>query len=196
MRLPVCVGSARFAIRRRYRVAKYSITPSLTWKLFAVQEATIVRNLILDSENIALVCVQEHMEADYAATSPEKELDLLRSMAEALSWPVILLPVARKQAAEAIASSERRTLLVCGGYLEGAVTRAVLGALLDGYDVFIVEDAVSSLEPEKANTFLSRIRDCGGCVVTTRQTILELLSTGGTEQTCEVLRAFLKSCHS
>jgi len=75
-----------------------------------------------------------------------------------------------------IAEMGRSGLVVCGGLLEGAVTQLSLAALMNGLDVFVVVDLVSSAEPEKASLFLSRITSCGGHTLSYRQVILELLS--------------------
>lgn len=75
-----------------------------------------------------------------------------------------------------IASMSRRSLILCGGLLEGGVTQIALSSLLDGYDVYICADRLVTGDPGREETYLDRIRYCAGHIVTTRQIILELLS--------------------
>lgn len=71
----------------------------------------------------------------------------------------------------------RSSLIICGGLLEGAVTQISLTALMNGLDVFVVQDLVSTSEPHMDFSFLSRITACGGHALTYRQTVLELLAS-------------------
>jgi len=75
-----------------------------------------------------------------------------------------------------ITAMGRSGLVMCGGLLEGAVTQISLAALMNGLDVFVAVDLVSTAEPDKASLFLSRISSCGGHTLSYRQIILELLS--------------------
>jgi len=75
-----------------------------------------------------------------------------------------------------ITAMGRSGLVICGGLLEGAVTQISLAALMNGLDVFVAVDLVSSAEPDKSSLFLSRISSCGGHTLSYRQIILELLS--------------------
>lgn len=77
------------------------------------------------------------------------------------------------QVRDKIAAPEKRTLLLAGGLLEGAVTQVAVSALLDGFDVFVIADLCCTAEPEYFDLFRDRIRDCGATFVTAKQVILE-----------------------
>ena len=76
-----------------------------------------------------------------------------------------------KTVSYAIASASRRSLILCGGLLEGAVTQIAISALLDGYDVFVVDDLCLTEQTEYRRVFIDRIKDCGGSFVTARQVL-------------------------
>lgn len=75
-----------------------------------------------------------------------------------------------------IAGLQRRSLLLCGRLLEGALTQIALNTLLQGYNVFVPADLALSAETGREPLFLGRIASCGGFILTRRQIVLELLS--------------------
>lgn len=75
-----------------------------------------------------------------------------------------------------IAGLQRRSLLLCGRLLEGALTQIALNTLLQGFNVFVPADLVLSAETGREPLFLDRIASCGGFILTRRQIVLELLS--------------------
>ena len=75
-----------------------------------------------------------------------------------------------------IASLQRRSLLLCGRLLEGALTQIALSTLLQGYNVFVPADLALSAEAGREPLFLGRIASCGGFILTRRQIVLEFLS--------------------
>lgn len=76
----------------------------------------------------------------------------------------------------AIAPHQKRSLVIAGGFLEGAVTLGAISTLLDGYNVHVVVDFVETIEPDVAHICYDRIRDCGGVLTTHTQLVLELLA--------------------
>jgi len=91
-----------------------------------------------------------------------------------------------------ITEMSRSALVICGGLLEGAVTQISLAALMNGLDVFVAVDLVSTAEPDKASLFLSRISSCGGHTLSYRQILLELLSGERDQSRRTPLEALLK----
>ena len=94
---------------------------------------------------------------------------------------------------ERIKAMGRRSLIVCGALLEGAVTQVSLGTLMDGYDVFVPADLVLSAEPRREQIFLDRITSCGGNIMTRTQIILELLSVLKSSSEREPLEQLLRN---
>lgn len=75
-----------------------------------------------------------------------------------------------------IASLQKRSLIIGGGALEGAVTQTAIHTLMDGYDVFVPADLCIGLDEALVPVHLDRIRDSGGIVTSHRQLVLELLA--------------------
>ena len=77
---------------------------------------------------------------------------------------------------DGIATLQKRSLIIGGATLEGAVTQTAIHTLLDGYDVFIPADLCVGLNDDLVTVHLDRIRDSGGIVTSHRQLVLELLA--------------------
>lgn len=77
---------------------------------------------------------------------------------------------------ERVAELGRRSIILTGGLLEGAVTQIALASILDGFDIFICVDLVCSAEHASVGLFLDRLKNYGADVVTKRQIALEMLS--------------------
>lgn len=86
---------------------------------------------------------------------------------------------------------QSRSLLIFGSLLESAVTQISLSALLDGYDVFVVADFTQTKEHAYRESFLNRIRECGGTIVTMRQAVRELAANENETSNAEALGALL-----
>ena len=121
--------------------------------------------------------------------------DLL-SLASAIGAPVLDQSECREFVVDdtlrsSVAEMNRRSLILCGGLLEGAVTQVALSFLLEGYDIYVCADQVVCGDPEREAMYLDRIRYCAGHIVTTRQIILELLSQEKEEAARAPLEALL-----
>lgn len=75
-----------------------------------------------------------------------------------------------------IAALQKRSLIIGGGALEGAVTQTAIHTLMDGYDVFVPADLCVGVDEALVSVHLDRIRDSGGIVTSHRQLVLELLA--------------------
>lgn len=83
------------------------------------------------------------------------------------------------------------TLILCGVETHICIYQTALGALIDGYHVWVPADAVSSRTPQNYQTGLARIKEIGGHVANTELIIYELLQKAGTPQ-FKALLPFLK----
>lgn len=73
-----------------------------------------------------------------------------------------------------IAALGRPSLILCGGLLEGALSRLAINALLNGLNIFIVVDGVLSLQPDLKDIMLLRLMGCGAQLTSRLQVLLEL----------------------
>lgn len=88
---------------------------------------------------------------------------------------------------------KRRSLILLGALLEGAVTQITLSMLLEGYDIYVCADQVRAADAAREGIFLERIRFCAGHVVTMPQILLELLSREQEDTKRQSLLALLNS---
>ncbi|MBU0730728.1 MAG: isochorismatase family protein [Proteobacteria bacterium] len=95
-----------------------------------------------------------------------------------------------QKAAEALGGGVN-TLIVCGVETHICIYQTVLGALKEGYNVWVASDAVSSRVPHNYETGLERIRQIGGIVGSTEMIIYDLLMKAGTDE-FRALLPFLK----
>ncbi len=151
---------------------------------------------ILVAANCALVTVVEPLSVDASPPENSPDFALMKQLAEAINAPILQLVdvddfVVDEKLRMAIAAMGHRSLIVCGGLLEGAVTQIAMSSLLDGYDVYVCADQLLTGDPEREAIYLDRIRYCAGHIVTTRQIILELLSQEKEEAARAPLEALL-----
>lgn len=92
-----------------------------------------------------------------------------------------------------IAGLKKHVIVICGGYLEGAITQITLSGLLDGYDVFVVADLCHCLDQKHQMMFFDRLRSCGAHVVTCKQLIYEAIAQNTEKEAAPRLRALLAS---
>jgi len=92
-----------------------------------------------------------------------------------------------------IASFEKKSLIIAGALLEGAVTQVSIATLLEGFDVFLCRDLCETDDKTNADIFINRIRDCGAHIVTQQQIVLEVLAQCKDAQYREALESFLSS---
>jgi nicotinamidase-related amidase len=136
---------------------------------------------ILVASNCAVVSVIEPLSSGTLSADNSPDFGMMTLLAEAIGAPVLQLVseadfVVDDDLFSRIAEMKRRTLILCGGLLEGAVTQIALAALLEGYDTYICADQTVTADTDRESVFLERIRFCNGHIVTTRQVLLELLS--------------------
>ena len=134
---------------------------------------------ILIANNCALIFVDEVHAGGGAPNGVDRSAS--SALAEAIKAPVLDLSADKPFLMEngmrsRIAELNRRTLILEGRFLEGAVTQIALSCLLEGYEVYVCADQVATGEPDREEMYLDRIRYCNGHIVTTRQIILEILA--------------------
>ncbi len=88
---------------------------------------------------------------------------------------------------EAVRSSGRKRLLVCGIETHICVCQTVLDALHRGYLVQVVTDAVGTRKPEDHLIALERMRAAGATVTTSEALIYEITLRADTEEFKKVL---------
>lgn len=83
------------------------------------------------------------------------------------------------------------TLILCGVETHICMYQTAIGAILEGYKVWVPADAVSSRVRHNHRTGINRIREIGGVVANTEMVIYELLHKAGSQEFKELL-PFLK----
>jgi nicotinamidase-related amidase len=74
------------------------------------------------------------------------------------------------------------TLLICGVETHICIYQTVVGALRDGYGVWVVADAVSSRTPVNDRLGQERLRELGAVLAPAEMIIYELLQRAGTDK--------------
>lgn len=77
---------------------------------------------------------------------------------------------------------EVNTFLVCGVETHICIYQTVVGALQEGYHVWVVSDAVSSRTPLNDRLGQQRMHDLGAVLAPAEMIIYEMLQRAGTEQ--------------
>lgn len=72
-----------------------------------------------------------------------------------------------------LARTNRASLLICGYWLDEAVTFTALNALGEGYDIYLLVDASPSLDMAERHTAILRLVQAGIVPTTTRQALRE-----------------------
>lgn len=152
---------------------------------------------ILVASNCAVISVVEPLVSGTVPSETSVDFGMMTLLAQAIDAPILQLIgdadfVVDEDLFARIAEMKRRTLILCGGLLEGAVTQIALAALLEGYDIYICADQLVCGDPERQDIFLDRIRYCAGHIVTTRQILLELLSQEKNAERRAPLESLLK----
>ena len=83
------------------------------------------------------------------------------------------------------------TLLICGVETHICIYQSVIGALQQGYDVWVVADAVSSRSQLNDQLGRERLRDLGAIIAPAEMIIYELLQKAGTDE-FKAMHPFLK----
>lgn len=83
---------------------------------------------------------------------------------------------------EALQNTKRNQLLITGVEAHICVLQTVLGAKEQGYQPFVVQDAIASLDEREQAAGLRRMERDGAEIVTTQMAIFELLGAAGTPE--------------
>jgi nicotinamidase-related amidase len=89
--------------------------------------------------------------------------------------------------AAAIATAERKQVLLCGVETHICVCQTAHDLLAQGFQVHVAGDAVSSRTEDNWRNGLSRIEHAGGIVTSTESAIYELLYRAGTPEFSAIL---------
>jgi hypothetical protein len=92
---------------------------------------------------------------------------------------------------KAIAATGRTQLIVCGHWLEEAVTLATLRALAVGYDTFVPVDAAPAYDPQHTSIAHMRLVHAGAAPTTTAQILCEWSALTRPSATSNALLALL-----
>ncbi|MCA9425932.1 MAG: isochorismatase family protein [Candidatus Omnitrophica bacterium] len=79
-----------------------------------------------------------------------------------------------------------QTLLLGGIETHICIAQTALHALLAGYQVHVLVDAVGSREPAATKTAVNRIKEAGGIVSTTEMALYELMGKAGSPEFKEI----------
>jgi len=82
----------------------------------------------------------------------------------------------------------RKQLVICGMEAHVCVLQSALGFKCDGYEAYVVADAVSSRAPANCTAALVRLRENGVETVTTEMVVFEWLGQAGTPEFKELSR--------
>ncbi len=83
---------------------------------------------------------------------------------------------------QALEEMGRRQLIVCGMETHVCVMQTVLTALEQGFEPFVVRDAVVSMHKPDFKAGLERMAQAGAALVTTQMAVFELLRAAGTPE--------------
>jgi nicotinamidase-related amidase len=78
-------------------------------------------------------------------------------------------------------------LLLCGIEAHVCVLQTCLDLLKDGFNVFVVADAISARNPENTRLAMDRMRDAGALIVSTEMVFFELLERAATDEFKQIL---------
>lgn len=136
---------------------------------------------MIAARNCAIILIEEPLARSGGVNSEAPQWSLAADLADAIEAPLLEL----RGGADFLIDSaligkfgemRRRSLILLGALLEGAVTQIALSMLLEGYDVYVCADQVRAADATREGIFLERIRFCAGHVVTFPQILLEILS--------------------
>lgn len=153
---------------------------------------------MIAARNCAVVLVEEPLARNGSVNSDVLQWSLASDLADAIAAPLLDLRgqndfVVDSAFMAKFAELKRRSLILLGALLEGAVTQIALSMLLEGYDIYVCADQVKTADAARENIFLDRIRFCAGHVVTFPQILLELLSQQENDKKRESLLALLNA---
>jgi hypothetical protein len=153
---------------------------------------------MLVARHCAVILVEEPLARRQALTGETLQWSLAADLAGAIAAPLLDLRgrsdfIVDDALMAKFAALQRRSLIVLGALLEGAVTQIALSMLLEGYDLYVCADQVRAADAAREGVFLERIRFCAGHVVTLPQILLELLSREQDDKKRQSLLALLNA---
>lgn len=115
---------------------------------------------------------------------PEKLGGTLNTVREASGFPTaiskMLFSACTPRVLEAIQTSRRHSILLCGVEAHICVLQTALDLLVEGYTVYVARDAISSRTPENLAVGWERMMRAGAIPTSTESAIFELLHEAGT----------------
>lgn len=115
-----------------------------------------------------------------------------RSKGERVEFRPSDVPWEASPVARTIAASMRTQILICGFWLEDAVTLLTLRALRAGIDVYVCVDAIAALREDQKETFYSRLQQHNAVPTTAGQAIREWSALCGDENICSRLSPIIE----
>jgi nicotinamidase-related amidase len=91
-----------------------------------------------------------------------------------------------KKFKEKLTTLKVKALVICGIEAHVCVLQTALDALKAGYEVYVVEDAVSSRKKTDWNTAVERLRQGGAHIVSAEMMIFQLMEKAGTDEFKEI----------
>ncbi len=117
---------------------------------------------------------------------PEKLGPTANAVREAAGFPTaigkLLFSACTPQTLAALASSGRKTVLLCGVEAHVCMLQTALDLREHGYEVFAARDALSSRTPENAEIGWQRMQQAGVLPTSTESALFELLEEAGTPE--------------
>lgn len=89
---------------------------------------------------------------------------------------------------EALASTDRRQVVIAGMESHICIVQTALSALMQGFDVHVVGDSCCSREAASHESALARLRTAGAVITTTESVLYELVGEAATDEFRALLR--------
>ena len=87
-----------------------------------------------------------------------------------------------KEVCDQLKLTNVKSLIICGVESHICVLKTALDALKEGYEVYIVADAVSSRTEENKQLALARLRQAGAYITSVEMILFQLLDYAGTDE--------------
>ena len=161
-------------------------------------QSTLSVVVSLDSDNrmptvdqrTSLLSAAEQLSIPNLLTLYSTSHDIVPESPSALIFDPAIVDWPSTELGQTLAATERNQLVVIGCWLEEAVSFFALQALVIGYDVYVVADAVRSITPEHQAIALGRLTQAGAVLTTTGQVLREWVGLIQEAETRTALKAF------
>jgi len=87
-----------------------------------------------------------------------------------------------KEVSDQLKLTNVKSLIICGVESHICVLKTALDAMKEGYEVYIVADAVSSRTEENKQLALARLRQAGAYITSVEMILFQLLDYAGTDE--------------